>query len=152
MQRRKFIKDASTVAFGIGVFGNIVSANNGFIGDTPTTTDVLGPFYRPGAPFRQNLNPKDFKGEILHLSGTIFKEDGKTPVPDCLIEVWQCQADGLYDNVSGNYVYRASQKVTTKGNYHFVTTKPIAYPTEENPSVFRPAHIHLRISSPAGRT
>jgi protocatechuate 3,4-dioxygenase beta subunit len=98
--RRKFIKDTSTVAFGIGVFGNITRAKEHFIGDTPTTTDILGPFYRPAAPFRENLNPKDFKGEVLHLAGTIFKEDGRTPMPNCLIEVWQCRADGLYDNTS----------------------------------------------------
>jgi protocatechuate 3,4-dioxygenase beta subunit len=147
MQRRKFIKDASAVAFGIGVFGNISWAKERFIGDTPTTTDILGPFYRPGAPLRQNLNPKDFKGEILHLSGTIFKEDGKTPMSDCLIEVWQCQADGLYDNLSDQYVYRGSQKVTADGKYHFLTTKPIPYPVEGSSTLFRPAHIHLRISA-----
>ena len=89
MQRRKFIKDTSAVVFGIGVFGNITWTETGFVGDTPTTTNILGPLYRPGAPLRENLNPKDFNGEVLHLSGTIFKEDGSTPMSDCLIEVWQ---------------------------------------------------------------
>lgn len=147
MQRRKFIKDTSAVALGIGVFGNITWTEKGFVGDTPTTTDILGPLYRPGAPLRKNLNPKDFKGEVLHLSGTIFKEDGKTPMPDCLIEVWQCQSDGLYDNVSDEYVYRGSQKVSANGKYHFITTKPVAYPVEEGSPFFRPAHIHMRISA-----
>jgi catechol 1,2-dioxygenase len=103
--------------------------------------------YRPGAPLRENLNPKDFKGEVLHLSGTIFKEDGKTPMPDCLIEVWQCQPDGLYDNVSDEYAYRGSQKVPANGKYYFITTKPVAYPVEEGSPSFRPAHIHMRISA-----
>lgn len=147
MQRRKFITDASALAFGIGVFGNIAWTGKGFIGDTPTTTDILGPLYRPGAPLRKNLNPKDFKGEVLHLSGTIYKEDGKTPVSGCLIEVWQCRADGLYDTVSDEFEYRGSQKVSSNGSYHFITTKPVAYPVEENSPVFRPAHIHLRISA-----
>lgn len=132
---------------GIGVFGNITSTENGFIGDTPTTTDILGPFYRPGAPMRENLNPKDFKGQVLHLSGTILKEDGRTPMPECLIEVWQCQANQLYDNVSDEYAYRGSQKVAANGTYHFITTKPVAYPVEEGSPLFRPAHIHLRISA-----
>lgn len=147
MQRRKFIKDTSAIAIGIGVFGNISLANEGFIGDTPTTTDILGPFYRPGAPIRENLNPKNFDGEILHLSGTIFKEDGKTPMSNCLIEVWQCQANGLYDNISDEYFYRASQKISANGKYHFITTKPVPYPIEENSTSFRPAHIHMRISA-----
>lgn len=147
MQRRKFVKHTSAFAFGLGVFGSVRWSEHGFVGDTPTTTDILGPFYRPGAPPRENLNPKDFKGEVLHLTGTVYKEDGKTPVPDCFIEIWQCQADGFYDNVSDEYVYRASQNVTSKGTYKFITTKPVAYPVEENSPVYRPAHIHMRVSA-----
>lgn len=147
MQRRRFIKNSGLVAIGIGVMGNIHWDGNHFAGDTSTTTDILGPFYRPGAPLRTNLNPTNFTGETLHLAGTIFREDGKTPMNDCLIEIWQCQQDGLYDNVSDDYVYRGSQRVTTDGKYHFITTIPIPYPSDENPSIFRPAHIHMRISA-----
>ena len=147
MQRREFLKQTGVAAIGVGAFGHIKWNNDRFIGDTPTTTDILGPFYRPGAPFRKHLNPTGFTGEILHLTGTIFKEDGKRPMSNCIIEIWQCKADGLYDNLSDNYLYRASQKVSKDGKYHFITTKPIAYPVEENSSVFRPAHIHMRISA-----
>ena len=65
MRRRKFIKETSAVVLGIGVFGHITGDENGFVGDTPTTTDILGPFYRPGAPLCRNLKPKDFKEEVL---------------------------------------------------------------------------------------
>ena len=147
MQRRKFIKETGLTAIALGVFGSISWSKTGFVGDTFTTTDILGPFYRPGAPFRQNLNPPDFSGEVLHLKGTIFKDDGKTPMNNCLIEIWQCQHDGLYDNISDDYLYRACQKTTSNGKYHFITTQPVAYPVEEGSSVFRPAHIHMRISS-----
>jgi len=147
MQRKEFIKQTSIVAIGVGAFGNLQWNNDHFTGDTPTTTDILGPFYRPGAPFRENLNPANFGGEILHLSGIIFKEDGKTPMNNCLIEVWQCKQDGLYDNVSDDFLYRASQKVEATGRYHFITTTPIPYPTDERKDVFRPAHIHIRISA-----
>jgi catechol 1,2-dioxygenase len=77
MQRRTFIKESGMVALSLGVFGNIRWENDRFVGDT--TTDILGPFYRPGAPLRTNINPEGFTGEILHLSGTILKSDGKTP-------------------------------------------------------------------------
>lgn len=147
MQRRRFIKNSGLVAIGLGVLGNIHWDKDHFAGDTPTTTDILGPFYRPGAPLRTNLNSPNFKGEILHLSGTIFMEDGKTPMNNCLIEIWQCQQDGLYDNVSDDFLYRGSQQVKTDGKYHFITTIPTPYPSDENPSVFRPAHIHMRISA-----
>lgn len=147
MQRRKFIKDSGVFVIGIGVFGKISKHKGYFSGDTPTTTDILGPFYRPGAPFRKNLNPPGFTGEVLNLSGTIFKDDSKTPMNDCLMEIWQCKPDKLYDNVSDDFLYRASQKVGSDGKYRFVTAMPIPYPSDENPAVFRPAHIHMRISA-----
>ena len=147
MQRRKFIRESTVFAMGIGVFGSILRHEDRFIGDSPTTTDILGPFYRPGAPFRTNLNPPDFQGDLLHLSGTIFKDDAKTPMPDCLIEIWQCKQDKLYDNVSDDFLYRASQKTAANGKYRFITAIPIPYPNDDNPDIFRPAHIHMRISA-----
>ncbi|RZK05109.1 MAG: hypothetical protein EOO46_16095 [Flavobacterium sp.] len=147
MQRRKFIKNTGAMVFGMGVFGNISMTSRGYVGNSPTTTDILGPYYRPGAPLRQNINPKDFGGEVLHLSGTVFKEDGKTPMPNCFVEIWQCKADGLYDNVSTDYLYRGCQKLGRDGQYHFITTKPVPEPVDGSPSIFRPAHIHLRISA-----
>ena len=147
MHRRSFIKHTTEIAITIGVFGHISWLKGAYVGDTHTTTDILGPFYRPGAPYRIDLNPADFHGGVLHLSGTIFKEDGVTPMNDCLIEVWQCQADGLYDNLSDDYLYRASQKTSVDGKYFFITKKPVAYPVAENSPVFRPSHIHMRISA-----
>src|SRR6476660_441784 len=75
MKRRIFIKNTSALAASIGVFGKIQWNGESFIGDTPTTTDVLGPFYRPGAPMRENITPKDFSGTLMHVSGKIYKED-----------------------------------------------------------------------------
>ena len=147
MQRRKFIKDSGIVAVGMGVFGHIRWNQDHFTGDTPTTTDILGPFYRPGAPFRKDLNPPGFKGSMLHLSGTLFKEDGKTPMNNCLIEIWQCREDGLYDNISDEFLYRASQKTGKDGNYDFITVIPVPEPVDERLKLFRPAHIHMRISA-----
>ncbi|RYY57945.1 MAG: hypothetical protein EOO09_00715 [Chitinophagaceae bacterium] len=147
MERKKFIRDSGIVVFGISAFGNLGWSEDHFVGDSPTTTDILGPFYRPGAPFRTDLNPNGFSGEVLNLFGTLYKEDGKTPVNNALIETWQCQEDGLYDNTSDNFIYRASQLTNKKGKYSFTTTLPVPEPVDEKLSIFRPAHIHLRISS-----
>lgn len=147
MQRREFISQAGIIAIGMGAFGSIRWTGNHFTGDSPTTTDILGPFYRPGAPLRTKLIPPDFTGDVLHLAGSILKEDGTTPARGCLIEIWQCQPDRLYDNVSDEFRYRASQITDRNGKYRFTTAIPIAYPTDENPNIFRPAHIHLRISA-----
>lgn len=146
MQRRKFLKDTGTVAIGVGVFGSIRWSNDRFIGDSPTTTDILGPFYRPNAPFRTNINPAGYSGNLFHFKGTVFKEDGKTPFKNCLVEVWQCDGNKVYDNTSDAYRYRGAQKTNAKGNYHFITTHPVPYPTDDKGERYRPAHIHMRIS------
>ncbi len=145
MQRRTFVKNSSILALSIGVFGRIEFTNGVFIGDTPTTTDVLGPFYRPDAPFRTNINPAGFNGIPLHLSGIIFKEDGKTVFKNCLVEAWQCDKEGLYDILSDDFIYRGAAKTGNDGSYHFITTHPVSYGNIDK-TLFRPPHIHLRIS------
>lgn len=146
MHRRAFIRDTGKTAVAISVFGSIQWSHTHFVGDTPTTTDILGPFYRPGAPLRTNINPPGFSGELLHFSGTILKEDGKTPFQNCLVEIWQCDKNQQYDNTSDDYRYRGAQKTNASGKYFFTTTQPVPYPIEEGSSIYRPAHIHMRIA------
>ncbi len=146
MKRRTFIREASECIIGIGLLGNITWSKNHFIDVAPTTTDILGPFYRPNAPIKININPTGYSGELLHFSGTIYKNDGKTPFQNCLIEVWQCDQNQLYDNTSDEFKYRGAQKTAADGKYHFVTTQPVPYPAAPNSKQLRPAHIHIRLS------
>ena len=146
MQRKTFIRNTSLFAIGVYAFGNIRWTTDHFEGTTPTTTDILGPFYRPGAPLRTNVIPAGIKGELMQLSGTILKDDGKTPYKDCLIEIWQCSPEGIYDNTSDDYKFRGAQKTGSDGKYNFTTTIPVAYPIDDDKKVYRPAHIHMRIS------
>jgi protocatechuate 3,4-dioxygenase beta subunit len=133
------------VAFGVGVFGTISWDNEKYIGDTATTTDMLGPFYRPNAPLRVNINPAGYTGPLFHLSGTVYKADSKTVFPDCLVEIWQCDEHKVYDNTTDDFRYRGSQRVGKSGKYHFITTHPVPYPISGD-GIYRPAHIHMRIS------
>ena len=144
MKRRKFIYDSSLVALSIGVFGKIKWDGKAYVGEDPTTTDILGPFYRPGAPFRTDLVQKGTKGEILHFSGTVFAKDGKSPEKNALVEIWHCNEDGVYDNTSDDYIYRAAFKTGSDGKYNFKTILPVPY--KVGPTQTRPAHIHMRIS------
>ena len=146
MQRRKFIQQTGLTAIGLGVFGNIINTPNGFTGDTATTSDLLGPFYRPGAPLRTNINSKSYKGQLFHISGTVFREDGKTPFKNCLLEIWQCDENKIYDNISEEYNYRGAQRTGADGRYHFMCMHPIPYPVTESSELWRPAHIHLLVS------
>jgi catechol 1,2-dioxygenase len=148
MKRRKFIKENSMFAVGIGIFGNINWSIDKYITNSQTTTDILGPFYRPGAPERININPSNYLGKIFHVSGTIFKDDGITPFSNCQIEVWQCDENMKYDNISEDYRFRGTQKTGSDGKYHFICMHPIPYPDiiGENKTKMRPAHIHFLIS------
>ncbi len=144
MKRRNFIYNSSLIAMSVGVFGKIKWDGTSFIGEDPTTTDILGPFYRPGAPFRTDLVQQGTKGQLLHFSGTVFAKDGKTPLKNSLVEIWHCDENGVYDNTSDAYIYRASFKTGTDGKYHFKTILPVPYLVAAETS--RPAHIHMRIS------
>ena len=148
MKRRKFIKESGVIAIGVSVFGNVSWSKDGFIADTPTTTDILGPFYRPGAPKKINITPSSYSGKLFHVSGTVFKQDGKTPFKDCQIEVWQCDENMNYDNQSDDFRFRGRQQTGHDGKYHFICMHPIPYPDiiGENKSKMRPAHIHFLIS------
>jgi len=143
MERRTFLRDSALLAFSVGVFGKIKWDGQAYVGEDPTTTDVLGPLYRPGAPFKTDLVRPGEKGEILHFGGTIFGKDGKTPVKGALVEVWHCDETGEYDNTSDDYVHRASFITKTGGKYQFRTILPGQYGS-------RPAHIHMRISGNSG--
>ena len=144
MKRRKFIQNSSMLALTIGVFGKIKWDGEKYIGTDPTTTDILGPFYRPGAPFKTDLIQPGTKGETLHFSGTVFGKDKKA-LKGSLVEIWHCDETGTYDNTSDNYVYRASAKTSADGKYNFNTIMPVPYAAGQ--TLIRPAHIHMRISA-----
>ena len=146
MQRRTFIRETGLFAIGISVFGSVRGNSDLFAGKPTTTTDILGPYYRPGAPRRTNINPKGYSENLFHVSGTVRKEDGKTPFENCLVEIWQCDENRQYDNTSEQYKYRGSQYTDHNGKYHFIGMHPIPYPVEGDPNIWRPAHIHLLFS------
>ena len=144
MKRRKFIQDTAMLALTVGVFGKIQWDGEKYVGTDPTTTDILGPFYRPGAPFKTDLVQAGTRGEILHFNGTVFGKDGKA-LKNALVEIWHCNETGEYDNISDNYIYRSSFKTNGDGKYNFRTIYPVPYAV--NATMTRPAHIHMRISA-----
>ena len=144
MKRRAFLKSSAVTATAMTTFGKVCRAKSAFVGDTPTTSDVLGPFYRPGAPIRTSLIPQGAQGDLLKVAGRIVSKDG-SPLPNTLIECWQCDLNGDYDNTSDDYLYRASLKTGNDGAYKFKTLYPASYGVGDE---MRPAHIHYRISHP----
>ncbi len=149
MKRRTFLKKSSLTALSVSVFGAVQWNGTSFVGDSPTTTDILGPFYRPNAPMRSNLIPANSMGKPVNLSGIIFKDDGRTPVNNALVEIWHCDDHEHYDNDSDDYMFRGALKTGANGNYNFKTIMPVPYKAAPDvESSWRPAHIHLRVSVP----
>jgi len=147
MKRRTFINNSTLTVLSISAFGSIQWNGKSFVGDTPTTTDILGPFYRPGAPMRSNIIPPGSKGIPMNLTGTIFKEDGKTPLNNALVEIWQCDENEHYDNTSDSFLFRGAIKTNKNGKYAFKTIVPVPYKADpNNDESWRPAHIHMRVS------
>lgn len=91
-------------------------------------------------------------GERIIVSGHVTDEN-EHPVPNTLIEIWQCNAAGRYRHQNDNHDapldpnFSGAGRVLTdkQGRYRFVTIKPGAYPWRNHPNAWRPAHIHLSL-------
>jgi protocatechuate 3,4-dioxygenase beta subunit len=91
-------------------------------------------------------------GERIIVSGHVTDENGH-PVPNTLIEIWQCNAAGRYRHQNDNHDapldpnFSGAGRVLTdrEGRYRFVTVKPGAYPWRNHHNAWRPAHIHLSL-------
>jgi catechol 1,2-dioxygenase len=128
-------------------------------GCRPTEADIIGPFYRFGAPFRSRLVDAGEPGEQLVVTGTVLSADCRTPVPGALIEVWQANHAGVYDtNRPGNFTevtsfhLRGMMYTNERGQYEIETVMPGRYPVPPNlpglekyAGLTRPAHIHFRV-------
>jgi catechol 1,2-dioxygenase len=146
----------------ISVLGGALLAGPAFAAQRdcrPTESEILGPFYRFGAPFRARLAGSAEPGERLMLGGTVFSADCRTPLPGALIEVWQANTAGVYDTSKpGNFTeastfhLRGMLYTNEKGQYEIETILPGRYPVPPNlpglekyAGLTRPAHIHFRI-------
>src|ERR1700690_2300625 len=79
MQRRSFIRNTALGAIAISTPGFIYFNGKQYVGDCETTSDILGPFYRPNSPVRNNFIIKGEPGTPVELSGIIKHDDCTTP-------------------------------------------------------------------------
>ncbi len=145
MERRTFLKTSTLSAIAVSATGFISFDGNGYVGDCETTTDILGPFYRPESPVRNNLVIKGEKGELVELLGKIKHQDCKTPYKNAKVELWHCDGNGVYDNSTSEFKYRGTTFSDESGNYSFQTVLPVPY--DVGNGQIRPAHFHLMITA-----
>ena len=149
MDRKKFIASAALTAVSLTTFGSIIKGLNGkFAGDCETTNDILGPFYRPNAPIRSDLTDSKLAGTRITVKGKVYKSDCITPVKGAMVEIWQCNAEGEYDNETEDYKLRARWKTNENGEYSFKTILPGKY---LNGKLYRPSHIHYRVTEKSSK-
>lgn len=144
MKRRDFIINTGLSVVAISASSFIRFDGKQFIGDCETTSDILGPFYRPNSPVRNNLVIKGEKGTLIELSGIIKHKDCVTPYKNAKVELWHCDNKGQYDNTSNEFRYRGTTYSDDKGNYSFNTIIPVPYGSGND---IRPAHFHLMITA-----
>lgn len=109
-----------------------------------TSSATKGPFWRPDAPFTDDLRRDG--GETVTVHGVVRSARTCKPVAGALLDVWQADHHGKYDLDYGrNVVFgRARIRTDANGAYTFRTTKPAPYGQ-------RPAHIHFVLSAEGHR-
>jgi protocatechuate 3,4-dioxygenase, beta subunit len=144
--RRMFLGGlAASLYFTPGLFADMLK--------TPSLTE--GPFYPDKMPLDtdndliklgDSLTPA--VGEITHLTGRVLDISG-SPVKDAVVEIWQCDAKGVYlhtadsgkkqSQMDKNFQGFGRFAANSKGEYRFRTIKPVPYPGRPAP------HIHVKV-------
>ncbi len=150
--RRRFLAHLGCGAT-VGAFG--IFAPGAFAEDlvrTPNQTE--GPFYPNKLPLdtdndllviNEGISPA--VGEVTHLGGRVVDAKGN-PLRNALVEIWQCDANGVYLHTRDSDVKQDRQDKNfqgfgrfltgSSGEYYFRTIKPVPYPG-------RTPHIHFKV-------
>jgi protocatechuate 3,4-dioxygenase beta subunit len=99
-----------------------------------------GPYFKAGSPERTSLLESNTEGTKLVLSGYVLATDC-SPVAHALLDFWQADAKGQYDN--SGYTLRGHQFTDATGHYQLTTIIPGLYPG-------RTEHIHVKVQAPGG--
>jgi protocatechuate 3,4-dioxygenase beta subunit len=107
-------------------------------GDDITPSQTAGPFFKPRSPERRSLIEPGMRGNKIVLAGNVRTTKCK-PVPGALVDFWQADARGAYDNTG--YTLRGHQFADDQGRYRLETIVPGLYPG-------RTRHFHVRVQAP----
>lgn len=158
--RQEFILLSDT----LGLSSLIDLINHSELGSGATEPTILGPFYVPESPWRENgssIVEYDDGGEPTIVRGVVRDEQGM-PISGAVIDVWHNAATGFYavqqpgeqppTNLRGRF------RTDDDGRYEFRTVRPVPYPIPNDGPVgqllrdtgrheWRAAHIHLKASA-----
>jgi protocatechuate 3,4-dioxygenase beta subunit len=143
---------ATAIALGASGVVAAGAAKAGTLPLTPSCTDgddtpsnIEGPFFKPNSPLRTNLVTPGVTGVLLGMTGKVYDIRCR-PVAGALIEFWQADRNGRYDN--SGYTLRGHQFSAADGTYVLDTVVPKDY---RSGSTWRTPHIHVKVQAPRSR-
>jgi len=151
LRRREMLVGATAAMFAPSL-PKLAAASSHLI-VTPGQTE--GPFYPVSFPadtdndlVRVTGQQAQAMGQVTHLAGRILDKRGE-PVLGARVEIWQCDARGIYHHPQQPGLQRRDTAfqgygrtdVAADGRYSFRTIRPVAYPG-------RTPHIHFKVHAP----
>lgn len=107
----------------------------------PTPELTEGPYFTAGSPETNDLYQNSATGTKVVITGYVYDTDCQ-PVPNALVDFWQADASGNYDN--SGYDFRGHQFTDAEGHYQLTTVVPGLY-------TGRTEHIHVKVQAPNGK-
>jgi hydroxyquinol 1,2-dioxygenase len=152
----------------LGVSSLVCLLNNGDNGQTETTANLLGPFWRLHSPPTENggsIVRSPTPGEPIFVDAIIKDQNGK-PVAGAEVDVWHSSTEGYYENqdpAQADMNLRGKFTTDVEGHISFRSIKPAGYPVPVDGPVgdllraqrranMRPSHLHFLIYKPGFKT
>ena len=156
------------MAGSLGLSTLVCLMNNGDNGQTETSANLLGPFWRENSPVTPNggsIVRSDTEGTPLFFTGKVVDKAGR-PVAKAEVDVWHASTVGLYENQDPDQAemnLRGKFFTDDNGRFAFRSVKPAGYPVPMGGPVgkllivqkrhpFRPAHLHCLIHKAGFKT
>ena len=153
------------IAGSLGVSSLVCLQNNGNNGQTETTQNLLGPFWRMHSPATangQSIVRSPTEGAPLWVQARVVDTHDQ-PIADAEVDIWHSAPTGFYEHQAqareqGQADMNLRGKFVTddKGSFSFWSIKPSGYPIPtsgvvgqllkaQNRHPMRPAHVHALI-------
>src|ERR1700682_2960887 len=143
----------------LGLSTLICLINNGDDGQTETSANLLGPFWRMHSPRTENggwILRSPTPGPAMFVNAW-FRDRNRQPIAGAEVDVWHSSPEGFYENqdpVQADMNLRGKFTTDHDGHIAFRSVKPAGYPIPIDGPVgellraqgrhnMRPAHLHF---------
>lgn len=149
------------MAGSLGFSALVCLLNNGNNGQTETTANLLGPFWRLNSPRTENggtIIRSPTPGPAIFVNAQVKDQKGN-PIAGAEVDVWHSSPEGFYEQQDPNQAdmnLRGKFTTDAQGRFWFRSVKPAGYPIPiDGPTGdllragkrhnYRPAHLHFLI-------